>query len=139
MPLFAKGKWPTVPVAFRMLRNWDVEMYYARKVKEGTVTFRDKMYRFLCSPASSVAAQLVGFTVLVVSIISVCTFGAELTEEATIVSKYLSGLPAEVLGNITNRKDSSIDFLIPPDNYDAARSVAWSDWNKALLTFFAFE
>ena len=139
MPLFAKRKGLTVPVAFRMLRDWDVERYYARKVKKGTVTFRDKVYRFLGSPASSVAAQLVGFTVLVVSIISVCTFGAELTEEATIVSKYLSGLPAEVLGNITNRKDASVDFVIPPDNYDAARNVAWTIWNKILLAFFAFE
>ena len=45
------------PPAFRMMANWKVEVYYQERVNSGKVTYRDRIYRFLASPASSQMAK----------------------------------------------------------------------------------
>jgi hypothetical protein len=52
------------------------------RVKAGTVTFRDKLYRFLDSPTSSLSSKLFGFFILIMSIGSVISYGYDSTRQA---------------------------------------------------------
>ena len=57
--------------AFFVLADWQVEMYYCERVREGSVTVRDRVYLFLASPSSSTGGMLIGFAVWLISAASV--------------------------------------------------------------------
>jgi hypothetical protein len=53
-----------IPPSMRMSTNWGVELYYQNQLREGLVTRRDKIYRFLASPSSSAGAHVFALTIL---------------------------------------------------------------------------
>ena len=78
-----------LPVSLRLMTNFPVELYFAGKKRAGTVTFRDKLYRFLDSPTSSIPAAAFGFFILIVSLSSVISFGVDSTRQAISLTSSL--------------------------------------------------
>ena len=66
-----------LPPAFRMMINWEAESFCEQRRLEGTLTTRNRLYRFLVSPASSRGGYWFSFFILIVSIVSVFTAGVE--------------------------------------------------------------
>jgi hypothetical protein len=108
-------------------------LYYAEKCKLGDPSWRDKLYRFLASPASSPGAQLFSFFILVISIGSVFTFGWESTQEATWIRKQLAKIEDP------SGQTSPLDPNRYNDPDELAERNGWRAWNLFLLAVFVPE
>ena len=117
------------PPAFRLLNNWEVERYFAQKQRDGTVTFRDRAYRFLASPASSVKSATFTALVLLLSITSIATFAQELTMQATSITEHMSSLTVAEAAAVTTPLDGDSTML----------PTAWRNWNLFLVIIFVLE
>ena len=129
-----------VPPTFSMTKNWDVEVYYANREKERSVTMRDKAYRFLASPASSYKGKCFASLVLLLSILSVFTFGIESTLEARWIKNHISQLQEQGLNQTQlEALTSPLDASRYDDAEEAANLADWRRWNVFLVGFFVVE
>ena len=78
---------PSVPVCacaagLNCGSNWEVEEYIAERRRQGTLTFRDRVYQTLASPASSLLALFVAAFLLIAATASVVLAAVQMSEEA---------------------------------------------------------
>ena len=105
--------------AFFVLADWQVEMYYCERVREGSVTVRDRVYLFLASPSSSTGGMLIGFAVWLISAASVFISAAQTIDEVAARARYDEdgGMPGGV----------------------EAKAQAYAAWNVASLVIMLLD
>ena len=120
-----------LPVSLRLMTNFPVELYFAGKKRAGTVTFRDKLYRFLDSPTSSIPAAAFGFFILIVSLSSVISFGVDSTRQAISLTSSLE--------DAMNEQGLDETEILLLNSTSLRNKGANQGWNLFLLSVFGVE